>query len=156
MTSLIALSFFFAPAPAAAQDPLLVSTAVVTVEQVYAPLNLRDPMITSTVYGDSTAAKTRKPAAEAAAQEGDKQPQQKPGVFSVYGLSLTGIMEDSYGRQALLRDTATGALYTLKAGKLRDSKKKVVPGVTGVVKNRQVVLMTEDKKVHQLGLPEKE
>jgi len=156
MTSLIALSLFFAPAPVAAQQAPFVSTAVVTVEQVYAPLNKRDPMLVSTVFGDTkVAGRAAKAPPEVKADSARPQPAAPAGAFSVYGLSLTGIMEDSAGRQALLRDTATGALYTLKAGKLRDSKKKAVPGITGVVKNRQVILMTEDKKVHQLGLPEK-
>jgi len=130
--------------PAAAQ--VEVSTPTVTVEQVYAPLTQRDPLIPSTVYGDSKGGGKPAPAASAVSA----------ATFTVYGLALTGIMEDSRGRQALLRDTATGSLYTLKGGRLTDSRKKVVPGVSGVVNSRQVILMTEDKKIHQLNLREKE
>ncbi|MEI7528415.1 MAG: hypothetical protein WCK76_05670 [Elusimicrobiota bacterium] len=130
--------------PAAAQVP--VSTAAVTVDQVYKPVNLRDPLLPSSVYGDS----------KGKARPAGAQPAVVSATFTVYGLALTGIMEDSRGRQALLRDTATGGLYTLKGGRLLDSKKKAVPGVSGVVKGRQVVLMTEDKKIHQLTLREKE
>ena len=130
---------------AAAQ--VAVSTAAATVEQVYAPVNARDPLLPSAIFGDQKGTTARPKGAAAQAVE--------KGTFSVYGLTLTGIMEDSYGRQALLRD-ASGAVYTLKAGRLTDAKKKAVPGISGVVKGKQVVLMTEDKKVHQLNLREKE
>lgn len=143
MTKILSL-FLLLPLPAAAQDAA-VSTAPVTLSQVYPPSGLRDPLVPSTVFGDSKGGPKAAPAAGVV-----------PGTFTVYNLAITGIMEDASGRQALLRDSSTGALYVLKAGKLRDSKKKPVPGVTGVVKNRQVVLMTEDKKVHQISLPEKE
>ncbi len=130
--------------PAAAQ--VAVATAAVTVDEIYKPVNLRDPLLPSSVYGDS----------KGKARPSGAQPAVVSATFTVYGLALTGIMEDSRGRQALLRDTATGGLYTLKGGRLLDSKKKAVPGVSGVVKGRQVVLMTEDKKIHQLTLREKE
>lgn len=133
-------------ASAAAQ--VAVSTPAVTVDQAYAPVSARDPLLPSAVFGDQKGVAAR-PKGAAAAQAVEK------GTFSVYGLTLTGIMEDSRGRQALLRDAA-GAVYTLKAGRLTDAKKKTVPGISGVVKGKQVVLMTEDKKVHQLNLREKE
>ena len=145
--------------PAAAQ--VAVSTPVVTVEQIYKPVNLRDPLVSSSVYGDSKgkgkpsgapALAAQAPGAQAAAA----QPSVAVASFTVYGLTLTGIMEDSSGRQALLRDAATGGLYKLKGGRLIDPKRKTVPGVSGVVKGRQVILMTEDKKIHQLTLREKE
>lgn len=141
------LLFIVCAAPAAAQ--VAVSTPPVTVDDVYAPVSFRDPLVASTVFGDQkgATAKPRDKSGAAAAVE--------KGTFSVYGLTLTGIMEDSSGRQALLKD-ASGAVYTLKAGRLSDAKKKPVPGVSGVVKGKQVVLMTEDKKVHQLNLREKE
>ena len=132
---------------AAAQ--VAVSTPVPTVEQTYTPVSMRDPLLPSSIFGDQKGA-TARPKGAAAAQPVEK------GTFSVYGLTLTGIMEDSRGRQALLRDAANGEVYSLKAGRLIDSKKKTVPGVSGVIKGKQVTLMTEDKKVHQLNLREKE
>ncbi len=145
--TLILLSVLSA-APAAAQ--VAVSTPVLTVDQAYAPANPRDPLVASTVYSDQkgTTAKPKDKSGAAASAVAK-------GTFSVYGLTLTGIMEDSSGRQALLKD-ASGAVYTLKAGRLTDAKKKQVPGISGVVKGKQVVLMTEDKKVQQLNLHEKE
>lgn len=145
-TALI-LSLFLSAAPARpASAQAAVSTAAVTVEQIYKPVSLRDPLLPSSVYGDSTG--KAKPAAVQTAVA--------PATFTVYGLVLTGIMEDSRGRQALLRDAATGSLYMLKGGRLLDSKKKAVPGVSGLIKGRQVILMTDDKKIHQLTLREKE
>ncbi len=141
------LVFISCAAPAAAQ--VAVSTPAATVEQVYAPVSMRDPLVPSAVFGDQKGVSARPGKQEAAPAAVAK------GTFSVYGLTLTGIMEDSSGRQALLRDAA-GTVYTLKAGRLTDAKKKQVPGVSGVVKGKQVVLMTEDKKVHQLSLREKE
>ena len=125
-----------------------VSTPPVSVEQAYRPVNTRDPLVAATVFGDQKGSgKLREGAAPAAVEK---------GTFTIYGLTLTGILEDSRGRQALLHDAATGAVYTLKAGRLMDSKKKYVPGVSGVVKGKQVILMTEDKKVNQLNLRERE
>jgi len=134
---------------AGASAQIAVSTPAATVEQMYRPINPRDPLLPATVFGDQKGpGKTS--AATGAASSLEK------GTFTVYGLVLTGILEDSKNRQALLRDQSTGLLYTLKAGRLLDSKKKAVPGISGVVKGKQVILMTEDKKVHQLNLREKE
>jgi len=133
---------------AGASAQIAVSTPVATVEQMYRPVNPRDPLLPATVFGDQ-----KGPSKTSAASS---SPSLAKGTFTVYGLVLTGILEDSKNRQALLRDQSTGLLYTLKAGRLLDSKKKPVPGVSGVVKGKQVILMTEDKKVHQLNLREKE
>ena len=144
------LTLLAASGPAAAAEPAAAPVAVstqapVTVDQAYKPRNARDPLLPATVYGDQKG--TGKLGAGAAAEV-------QKGTFTIYGLTLTGILEDSRGRQALLRDSATGALYLLKAGRLIDSKKKTVPGISGIVKGKQVILMTEDKKVHQLNLRE--
>jgi len=142
--------------PALARAQVSVSTPALTVEQAYRPVSLRDPLIPATVYVDQKGPGTAASGSSAAGPAGS--PAGSPagaGAFTVSGLTLTGILEDSSGRQALLRDAA-GGLYMLKAGRLIDSKKKVVPGVSGVIKGKQVILMTEDKKVHQLNLREKE
>ena len=127
-------------APAGAQ--VAVSTPAATVEQLY-PGNSRDPMLPATVFGDQTGtARPQAPAAVAASS------------FTVYNLALTGVMEDSKGKQALLSDVSNGAVYTLKGGRLFDVKKRPVPGVSGVIKGKQVILLTEDKKVRQINLRE--
>jgi len=132
--------------------------AVVSVDQLYRPVNQRDPLVPSMIYSDTMSGakipgvKTEPAPAQAAAAAG-------PGVasssFSAAGLTLVGIMEDYRGKQAMLRD-ASGAVYTLRGGRLYDSRKKAVAGVSGVVKGRQAVLMTEDKAVHQIALKDKE
>jgi len=136
-----------APVLVRAQVPVVVaaSTPTPTVEQVYRPLNMRDPLMVSTSFGNEHAPKAA-----------GVVPDVSKSTFSVYNLSLTGIMEDSRSKEALLADKTTGLIYILKGGKLLDSKKKQVPGVTGVIKGKQVILLTEDKKVHQLNLHEKE
>lgn len=144
---LLRLAFLLAATAAPAAAQVAVSTPALAVELFYKPVNPRDPLLPSTVYSDSMG-KVRPGAAGA--------PAVASATFTVYALALTGIMEDSRGRQALLRDTATGSLYTLRGGRLIDSKRKFVPGVSGVVRGKQVVLMTEDKKIHQLTLHEKE
>lgn len=152
MRSILITLLIGSAVPAAAQ--VAVSTAApalpaaaLTTEQAYRPSNGRDPLIPATVTGDTKGTAAPKPKGQAQAVV--------PSTFNVYGLALTGIMEDSSGRQALLRDAA-GSLYTLKAGHITDAKKKTIPGVSGVVKGKQVILMTEDKKVHHLNLRENE
>jgi hypothetical protein len=137
--------FVSCASPAAAQ--VVVSTPALTVERAYKPVNPRDPLVPATVFGDQKGGEGKR--GSSAASDVAK------GTFTVYGLTLTGIMQDSGGRQALLRDES-GNRYTLKAGRLTDSKNKPVPGVSGVVKGKQVILMTEDKKVHHLNLRENE
>lgn len=133
-------------APLAAE--VAVSTPPATVEAAYRPVNTRDPLLPSTIYGDLKGRGALKSKTEAPSSV-------EKSSFSIYSLKLTGIMEDSGGRQALLRG-ADGELYALKAGRLTDSSKKIVPGISGVVKGKQVTLMTEDKKVHHLSLRENE
>ena len=147
MTSILTALFICSAAPAAAQ--MAVSTPPATVEQAYHPASLRDPLLQSTVYGDQKGSGKLRSKKDAEAQSVSKD------TFTVYGLTLTGIMDDPRGKQALLKDAA-GNLYTLKAGRLMDAEKKAVPGVSGVIKGKQVTLMTEDKKVQQLSLRERE
>lgn len=130
---------------AGAESAPAASTPTLTVEQVYVPVSRRDPLKVSTLTKDEHG-----PGAKATLADIVKS------TFSVYNLSLAGIMEDSRTKEAMLTDQFTGAFYTLRAGKLLDSKKKQVPGVSGMIKGKQVVLMTEDKKIHQLTLHKKE
>lgn len=148
MKILIAAALAACAVPAAAQ--VAVSTPAATVDQMYRPVNPRDPMLPATVFGDQKGTGRMPSRKGPAAEEAVKS------SFTIYGLALTGIMEDSRGRQALLRDQATGLLYVLKGGRLLDEKKKPVRGVSGSIKGKQVILMTEDKKVHQLNLRDKE
>lgn len=129
--------------PAAAQ--LVVSTPPVTAAVAYRPVNPRDPMIPSNVYGDLTGTGSLRTKSDVAADSVAK------GTFTIYELTLTGILADSRGRQALFRDDA-GNLYTLKAGRLNDAMKMNVPGISGIVRGKQVTLMTGEKEVRHLTL----
>jgi hypothetical protein len=133
----------FAPAQTPAA-PGSSTQAVTTVEQTYRPVTMRGPLRVSTVFGDEHA-----PGARAGLSE------LVNSTFSIYNLALTGVLEDRHSKEAMLKDLSTGAIYILKGGKLLDSKKKQVPGVSGVIKGKQIILMTEDKKVNQLNLQEK-
>lgn len=124
----------------------IVSTQILSVEQIYRPVVYRDPLVQSTVYGDAKS----KAAPEANAVEIAKS------TFTVYDLELTGLMEDSKGKQAMLTDSKTGTVFILKAGRLFDGKKNTVKGITGIIRGKQVVLMTEDKKVVPLNFQEQE
>ncbi|MEA3307854.1 MAG: hypothetical protein U9Q34_08735 [Elusimicrobiota bacterium] len=121
-----------------------VSTPTLTVKQVYKPVSLRDPLVPSTVFGD------QKPWPAVKTSDVSKT------TFSIYNLSLSGIMEDSTGKQAMLKDKNNRQIYILRFGKLVDTKKKTVAGVTGVIKGKQVILMTEDKKIFPVNLRGKE
>jgi hypothetical protein len=127
---LAAASSCFAQAPSTAPAAVEISTPPATVEALYRPMNARDPMLPSTFFGD------HKPKFGAAAAA----PEVPLSSSTIGGLSLTGVMEDSSGRQAMLTDKASGAVYVLKGGKLLDSKRKAVPGVKGAIRGKQVEL----------------
>ena len=133
------------PAPAAAQLPPTVgySTQAVTVEQVYTSSALRDPLKISTVFSDEHGPKTKAGGGELVRS-----------TFSVYNLALTGILEDNSSKEAIFKDLATGAVYILRDGRLLNLKRKPLPGVSGIIKGKQVILSTEDKKIRQLNLHE--
>ncbi len=141
------LLMLLVPALAAAQLPAAVdaSTRALTVEQVYSPSNTRDPLKVSTVFNDEHGPNTKISASEIASS-----------TFSVYNLVLTGILEDNRSKEAIFTDSTTGGVYILKGGSLLDSKKKNLPGVSGIIKGKQVILITKDKKIHQLNLHEKD
>ncbi|KAF0125110.1 MAG: hypothetical protein FD189_1869 [Elusimicrobia bacterium] len=126
---LAAASSCFAQGPSASAE-VAVSTPPATVEGLYRPINARDPLVPSTFFGDH---KPRFGGAAAAAEI-------PLSSSTIGGLSLTGVMEDSSGRQAMLTDKASGAVYILKGGKLLDSRRKAVAGVRGAIRGKQVEL----------------
>lgn len=126
---LTAASSCFAQAPSTA-TAVAVSTPPATVEGLYRPINAKDPMIPSTFFGD------HKPMLGGA----DSAVEVPLSSSTIGGLSLTGVMEDSSGKQAMLTDKATGAVYILKGGKLLGAKRKAVPGARGVIRGKQVEL----------------
>lgn len=135
---------------------VLASTPAATVEQFYHPASMRDPLKASIMTGDEQGPKAKGALPEASTAAVVAAASVSKTTFSVYNLSLAGLMEDLHSKEAMLTDTVTGLFYTLKAGRLLDAKKKPVPGVSGVIKGKQVILMTDDKKIHQLTLHQKD
>ncbi len=142
----------FGSAPALAQDAAVAKSTqtlnaaapVQAVEQFYRAENLIDPFIPAGAGGETSSRVTAQSSAKAAEN------------MSIHDLVLTGIMEDEGGKQALLNNPATGLNYVLSKGRLWDIKKKQVPGISGVIRGKQVVLMTADEDIQPLNLHEKE
>lgn len=116
------------------------SAAALTVEQLYRSDNLPDPFVAAGMGGEVKRVQVQSSA---------------PVPFSIHDLILTGIMEDSKGKQAVFSNPNTGQSYLLSGGKLLDGKKKPVGGITGVIQGKQVILMTEEEDVQPFNLHEK-
>jgi hypothetical protein len=78
--------------------------------------------------------------------------------FSIHKLSLRGVMHDAGTDFALFVDNDAGWGFLLRKGRLYDPKKKVVPGVSGFIKGKNVTLTTPDGdvQVFQLGKEEED
>lgn len=66
---------------------------------------------------------------------------------------LKGIFSYAKGRMAVI-STPDGASFIAKDGKLFDPSRKPVDGIATIVKVRSAVLITRDKTVYELSLPE--
>jgi len=135
----IALLLALAPAAysQAAVPNVTISTASKSVAEIYRPANGRDPMVISSVYASQT--ENRK-------LVDSKQPAVTVSSFTVKNLVLSGIIEYSNRKEALLKDQATGLIYVLKNGILYDGRKNRVAGVKGSVKGKQVTLISDGNK----------
>ncbi|MFH1619149.1 MAG: hypothetical protein ABIG11_04525 [bacterium] len=125
---------------AAAQTAL--STVTVTVEQFYRTENLRDPFVPATGIGGE-----RIRVQQTAAQQTQ---------FNIHDLILTGIMEDSRGKQAIFSNPNSGLGYVLSGGRLTDIKRKPVEGVRGIIQGKQVILSTPEEDIQPFTLHEKQ
>lgn len=78
--------------------------------------------------------------------------------FNMHNLVLRGTMKDGGADYALLSDREFGVAFILRNGKLYDSKRKAVPGVTGRIhlKEKTVELTGPDGDVQVLRLGEEE
>jgi hypothetical protein len=78
--------------------------------------------------------------------------------FSIHKLSLRGVMHDAGTDFALFVDNDAGWGFLLRKGRLYDPKKKVMPGVSGFIKGKNVTLTTPDGdvQVFQLGKAEED
>ncbi|OGR98019.1 MAG: hypothetical protein A2902_00365 [Elusimicrobia bacterium RIFCSPLOWO2_01_FULL_64_13] len=70
---------------------------------------------------------------------------------SVANLLLKGILKDKKGKIALI-STSDGEPYTLKSGRVYDKKNRRVAGITGVIKENSVILVTQDRAITELAV----
>lgn len=155
-TPILFIALLAAPLPARAAAPpaRAASTSTVvdastgaarppSIDEIYGGTKLRDPFVRLGGAGVSA------PAA-APTKEYD------PDDFTIHALELKGILRDKAGPMALIFDPGSNMSFILRGGKLYDSKKKAVPGITGSIKIEQktVTLMTADKDVQILRLGE--
>lgn len=140
-----------APAPKPATAPAVsasTKTAEPTADDLYKAGRIRDP------FTEGGAGVSRRSTASSAAE---KENPAEMEALDIHTLTLTGIMADKSGDFAVMN--APSGTYVLKKGKIYDSKGKLVPNVSGVVKAKQktVHIMTVDSKdVQTLVLGEEE
>ena len=66
-------------------------------------------------------------------------------------LELKGIMRDRRGKVALISSNS-GEPYTLRAGRVYDRKNRIVSGVSGIIKESSVVLITQNRTIREIPL----
>lgn len=130
-----------AAAPAVTKPEVKASTPTPTISSIYTAERLRDPF-----QPGGTGASA---AAEKSFTIDD---------FNVHNLVLRGTMKDGASDYALLSDREFGVAFILRNGKLYDSKRKAVQGVTGRIhlKEKTVELTGPDGDVQVLRLGEEE
>lgn len=67
------------------------------------------------------------------------------------GLELRGILRDRSGKVAVIR-SQQGENYSLKGGKIYDRRNRIISGVSGIIKENSVVLISKNKIVKELPL----
>lgn len=65
-------------------------------------------------------------------------------------LALKGIIADQQKKVALI--VGGGGVFVLKDGKLYDNRNRLIRGISGVVKDRSVILTGPDRTVRELAL----
>ena len=70
-------------------------------------------------------------------------------------LELKGILRDKRGKIALIA-SSSGEPYTLRSGRIYDKKNRIVNGVSGIIKETSVILVTQNRTIKELTLSKKE
>ncbi len=70
-------------------------------------------------------------------------------------LELRGIVRDKTGKLAMIA-SSNGEAYTVKSGRIYDRKNRMVSGVTGIIKETSVILISQNKMIRELQLIKKE
>jgi len=139
MIYFIVSALFSAPAASQGWDIMTLSTAsAITSSQLYSAEGLRDPFV--------------EPSTAAAKSSGARISATKAAPPKAENLRLTGILITPEGKQAMLRDSSTGLAYFLIKGRLYDTAKKPVAGISGTAQDRQVTLVTSQRTVFELKL----
>lgn len=77
----------------------------------------------------------------------------KKGEF--VNLELRGILKDKKGKVAMIASTG-GEAYMLKSGKIYDKRNRIIEGISGIIKEQSVILISQNKTVKELSLFKKE
>lgn len=79
----------------------------------------------------------------------------RPGSMTLMqnfgNLELKGILRDRGGKVAII-GTSSGENFVLKSGRIYDQRNHIVTGVTGIIKEGSVVLITSNRTVKELPL----
>lgn len=116
------------------------------VKDVYQVGGQRDPFIPLT--GGAAA---RPVAAASSFSEKDG-----PVTINIHEAELKALMGTGKKLMALIHDPVSHTTYILKRGRLYDRKDKRVPGISGAIQGKSVLLMTKDKDVQWLKLEKKD
>lgn len=76
-------------------------------------------------------------------------------VQNLANLELKGIIKDQKGKVAMI-GSSTGESYMLRSGRIYDRRNRMVSGISGVIKENSVVLISQNKAVKELPLIKKE
>ena len=73
----------------------------------------------------------------------------------VGNLELRGILRDRRGKVAMI-SSSSGEAYTLRSGRVYDKQNRAVSGVSGIIKENSVILITQNRTVKEIPLAKKE
>ena len=70
-------------------------------------------------------------------------------------LELKGILKDRKGKVALIA-ASDGEPFVLRSGRIYDRKNRIVSGVSGIIKENSVILISQNRTVTELSLRTKD
>ena len=77
------------------------------------------------------------------------------GKGDLANLELKGILHDHRGKMAVIA-SGGGEHYVLRAGRIYDRKNRVVTGVSGIIKEKSVILISQNRTMTELSLRTRE
>ena len=70
-------------------------------------------------------------------------------------LELKGILRDRKGKVALI-SASDGEAFVLRSGRIYDKKNRIVSGISGIIKENSVILISQNRTVTELSLRNKD